>query len=63
MNADWHPHGAIAIASARPVKVGGSLICIEVDVHNDAGKHCVRITQMLAFRDAGQSGSSQEVAA
>jgi 1,4-dihydroxy-2-naphthoyl-CoA hydrolase len=44
-------HGSVAIASARPVKVGGSLICIDIDVHNDAGEHCARTTQMLAFRD------------
>lgn len=44
-------HGTAATSSARPIKVGGSLIWVEVDVHDDAGNHCVRTTQMLAVRD------------
>lgn len=45
-------NGSVAIATARPVKIGRSLICVEVDVHNDAGDHCLRTMQMLAVGDA-----------
>lgn len=45
-------NGSVAIATARPVKIGRSMICVEVDVHNEAGDHCLRTTQMLAVRDA-----------
>jgi uncharacterized protein (TIGR00369 family) len=43
-------HGESAIASARPIRVGRSLVYVEVDVHNQAGEHCVRTTQVLAFQ-------------
>jgi 1,4-dihydroxy-2-naphthoyl-CoA hydrolase len=42
--------GSVALASARPIKVGRSLIYIEIDVHDEEGKHCVRTCQAVAVR-------------
>ncbi|MET8653602.1 MULTISPECIES: PaaI family thioesterase [Nocardia] len=40
--------GDSATAVARPVRVGRTLICVEVDVHDAQGRHCARTTQLLA---------------
>lgn len=45
-------NGSAAIATARPVKVGQSVICVEVDVRDESGEHCVRTMQMLSVREA-----------
>lgn len=42
--------GELAIAIGRPVKIGRTLICVEVDVEDASGQHCVRTTQMLAVK-------------
>ena len=40
-------HGSVAIATARPVRVGKSIICVEIDIHSEKGDHCARTSQML----------------
>lgn len=50
-------HGAAAIASAKPVRVGRSIICMEIDVHNESGDLCARTCQMLVVQKP--NGSSQ----
>lgn len=43
-------HGDAALATARPVRVGRTLACVEVDVHDERDRLCARTTQMLAIK-------------
>ena len=40
-------HGTRASAVAAPVKLGRNLIHVEIDVYDDADRHCARTRQVL----------------
>ena len=40
-------HGARATAVAAPVKLGRSLINVEIDLYDDTERHCARTSQVL----------------
>lgn len=41
--------GSSAIALAKPIKIGRSMVYAEVDVHDDSGNHCARTCQAVAI--------------
>jgi uncharacterized protein (TIGR00369 family) len=42
--------GAAAFAASRPLHVGRSTVSLEVDIHDDRERLCVRVTQRVALK-------------